>query len=172
MVVPVNYDPSILQPKVPLFLKRRIQRFIDEVSAPDVQVIVKDPVYEEVTFDITLKISAEFDIDSVVDQLNQTIIDHLTPWNNHDENGAVALASKMYLTELAQVLERHIAVEMIHVMRASVNGNTVDGNVIEPSFAGAILVPGSEHKISLVNRHIEVYEGVEKWRVEVDFVVS
>ncbi|MCL1123205.1 hypothetical protein [Shewanella surugensis] len=181
MVVPVNHNPDILQPKVPLYLKRRIQRYVEQVAPLGVISKVYDPVYEEVELELFAKILSDYDIESVEGQLNQMIVDYMTPWNGTDSNNQ-DVAKEIYLTELAMVLERHAAVEKIYVMRAQqtlVNDDILrysakdeDDNRIEPSELGAILVPKPNHKISLFNTDVELFEGIGKYRLELDFIVS
>lgn len=171
VVVPVNHDPSILQPKVPLYLKRRIERFISTVSPMAVDAVAVDPVYEEVTFDVTLKISNDYDLDSTVSELNKLLIEYMTPWNKTDRSGAIMNSKTVYLTEVASALERHPAVEVIFVLRAYTE-NEVFKNEISPSSNAVILVPVSDHKINLLNKKIEVFEGIGKWVIEDDFEIA
>ena len=45
-------------------------------------------------------------------------------------------------------------------------------NKITPSEPSAILVPALIHNITLFNIDTAIFEGIEKWRIEVDFQVS
>lgn len=174
VVVPVNYDPTILQPKVPLFLKRRIQRFLNTISPPGVNVQVIDPEYEEVAFDVTLNIAQDYDLDSTVLDVNQILIDFMTPWNRRAENNTEqknqSFVKTIYLTEVAAALERHPGVKVIYTLRAQVKKVFQDISLI-PSSNAAILVPVADHKISLLNKEVEVFEGIGKWKIEDDFEI-
>ncbi len=171
VVVPINHDPNILQPKVALYLKRRIQRFLKTVSVPGIDVRVIDPFYEEVMFDTAMNIAADYDKDSVVAELNQILIDYMTPWNKKASSIGSNLNKNIYLTDVAEKLECHPAVNFVSVLRAKVN-KIKQSNIIKPSKQSAILVPVADHKISLSNDSNAIFEGVGKWRVGDDLEVS
>ncbi|WP_298774540.1 hypothetical protein [uncultured Shewanella sp.] len=179
LVVPVNFNLDILQPKVPLYLKRKIQAYVEQISPLAVTTTVLDPDYEVVQLELFAQISPDFDIESIEGQLNQIIIDYMTPWNGITSTSQV-LTKEIYLTELAAVLERHDAVDSIYVMRASqalANGESRQyrgkgENKIEPSEPASILVPAQNHNISLFNSDTALFEGVGKWRIDLDFKVT
>ncbi|AJQ94234.1 hypothetical protein [Gynuella sunshinyii] len=199
VVVPANHNPEILQPKIPLYLKRQIQRFIDSVSPDEVTPIVQDPIYEEVTITLVAQIYDDFDIERVQGELNELLVNTMTPWNQ--AASATTLQHTIQLTYLAQRLEQHEAVESIYVMRANqttatgikrypntdngdsistnsgtdmtgLNQNYQADNIITSSRYDAILVPARTHNITLFNNYQNVFEGIEKWRIEVDFRVG
>ncbi|TDO96699.1 hypothetical protein [Marinomonas balearica] len=178
MLVPVNYDSSILQPKLPLYMHDRIQTFIASVCPPDLDIKVRDPIYEEVTFDVALKIYSGFDIDSVVSSLSQKLIDYLTPWQNVAGNNLVQFRQSIHLTALAAMLEQDDAVDVVHYLKAAVTKGDIttrydsDNNVITPSSESAILVPSRTQKIILVDQDVAIMTGVGKWRIELDFTVN
>ena len=181
VVVPVNHNPDILQPKVPLYLKRKIERYVEQVAPLAVTTQVLDPTYEQVEFDMFAKISPDFDIESMEGELNQLIIDYMTPWNGVGLSNQL-LEKEIYLTGLSAVLERHPAVEGIYIMGANQSqangeikhygGKNNSKNKITPSVPAAILVPALIHNIRLFNIDIPILEGIEKWRMELDFKVS
>ncbi len=170
VVVPVNYDFGVLQPKVPLFLKRRIQRFLSTNSALGLDVRVIDPVYEEVTFTVTLNIVPDYDMDSAVAELNQILIGYMTPWNKQPEKVSNDFPDRIHLTQVGTALERHPAVDIIYNLRARVNGVS-HNQIIAPSSSAVILVPVFDHEISLLNQITEVFEGIGKWKIEDDFQI-
>lgn len=187
VVVPKNFDASVIQPKVPLFLKEKISLSMNRVSMSSVDVEVLDPEYEEVTIDVSAKISEDFDIESVEDELNNLIIENMTPWNAD----ATSMLQKkdIYLTDLTVVLEQHPAVELIYVLRASqairdkedgtltyksydYTPDNEAGNRIEPSNPSAILVPAKKHQISRFNKDLNEVEGIGVWRIDFEFRVA
>ncbi len=170
VVVPINHDRSILQPKVPLYLKRRIQRFVGIISPPGIDVFIEDPNYKAVTFDVTVKISEGFDIDSAVSELNQLLTDILTPWNQGAAVNSKAVSKTVYLSDVANTLEMHPAVAVIYVLRAEVDNKQYLQKIV-PASDREILVPVADHKISLLNKTVEVFEGIGKWRIDNDFVI-
>ena len=178
MLVPVNYDSSILQPKLPLYMHERIQAFINSVCPPYLDIKVRDPIYEEVTFDVALKIYSGFDIDSVVSSLSQKLIDYLTPWQSVAGNNPVQFRQSIHLTALAAMLEQEDAVDVVHYLKATVTKEGIstrydsDNNVITPSSESAILVPSKTQKVILVDQDVAIMTGIGKWRVELDFTVS
>lgn len=187
VVVPINHNPSILQPKVPLYLKRQIQRFVDSVSPEGVDVAVRDPVYEEVRVTVYAQIKPEFDKERIEVEVNQMIIDSMTPWNKTDLNPEDGLRGNIELTFLAQQIEQHPALERVYVVRAKQSTQSgsilypvggaqtddkfIEDNVITTSTPQSILVPSKVHDINLFNQYQPVFEGVGKWRLELDFIV-
>ncbi len=177
MLVPVNHDTSILQPKLPLYMHERIRSFIADIAPPNLDIRVRDPNYEEVTFDLALKIYSGNDIDSVVSDLNQKLIDYLTPWQSSVDN-TVRFRQDIHLTALAAMLEQDDAVDVVHYLKATVVSNGVEvrydetKNIITPSDETAILVPSKTQKIALVDEDVAVVTGIGKWRIEIDFLVS
>jgi len=171
VVVPINHDPKVLQPKVPLFLKRRIQRYLSDISTTDIEVRVVDPVYEEVTFKITLNIVQDYDMDSAVAHLNQILIDYMTPWNKLAVQNSQSQSNTVYLTQVGMELERHPAVDIIYSLVGKVN-DKLHSQSISPSSNAVILVPVADHEITLLNQISEIFEGVGQWKIEDDFVVS
>lgn len=190
VVVPINHNPHILQPKVPLYLKRQIQRFVDEVSPEGVDVAVRDPVYEEVRVTVYAQIKPEFDKERIEVELNQMIIDSMTPWNKTDLNPDDGLRGNVELTFLAQQMEQHPALERVYVVRAKQstesgailypNGGAdshaaqdkfIADNVITTRSPQSILVPAKVHDINLFNHYQPIFEGVGKWRLELDFKI-
>ncbi|CAM3838777.1 hypothetical protein VA7868_02333 [Vibrio aerogenes CECT 7868] len=179
VVVPVNYDTSLLQPKLPLYMHQKIQTYVQSVCPPGVSVDVRDPLYEELSFHIALKISPDYDTDVVVSELNQLLITNLTPWQGSSDS-EITFRRSVYLTELANVLETHPAVLLVHYIRGTIRragedeAETLDPdcNVIEPGSPGAILVPAENHTFTLVAQDVDIIEGIGKWRIELDFIVG
>ncbi|MCY7296522.1 hypothetical protein [Alteromonas sp. a30] len=186
VVVPINHNPNILQPKVPLYLKRQIQRFVDEVSPEGVEVAVRDPIYEEVRVTVYAQIKPEFDKERIEVEINQMLIESMTPWNKTTLNPQDGLRGNVELTFLAQQMEQHPALERVYVVRArqsteqgpvlypgSGQGDNkfVQDNVIRTSSPQSILVPAKVHDINLFNHYQPVFEGIGKWRLELDFKV-
>ena len=169
VVVPLNHDVSVLQPKVPRYLKRQIRERVNALSVPNLTVEVDDPHYVEVQLELIVKIDSLYDIQSTVIELNNMVVETLTPWNKLDK----PLESTIYLASIAQVLETHPAVDMIQVIRAIKKGQTEKQySVINADNPSEILVPARNHKIALANTLGDVFEGIGKWEIELDFVVQ
>ncbi|CAH9054007.1 hypothetical protein PSECIP111951_00939 [Pseudoalteromonas holothuriae] len=169
VVVPLNHDVSVLQPKVPRYLKRQIREQVNALSVPNLTVEIDDPNYVEVQLELIVKIDPLYDIQSTVIELNDMVVDALTPWNKLDK----PLERTIYLAPIAQVLETHPAVDMIQVIRATKKGQTAKQySVISADNPHDILVPARNHKISLANTLGDVFEGIGKWEIELDFVVQ
>ena len=169
VVVPLNHDVSVLQPKVPRYLKRQVREQVNALSVPNLTVEIDDPNYVEVQLELIVKIDPLYDIQSTVIELNEMVVDALTPWNKLDK----PLERTIYLASIAQVLETHPAVDMIQVIRATKKGQTEKQySVISADNAHDILVPARNHKIALANTLGDVFEGIGKWEIELDFVVQ
>lgn len=169
VVIPLNHDQSILQPKVPRYLKRKIQSRVDQLIAPNLEVKVDDPNYVEVQIELIVKIFPQYDIQTSVIELNQMVVDMLTPWNKPNRE----LVQSIYLSALAQRLEQHPAVDMIQVIRATRSGHSEKlYSIVTPDKPNDILVPARNHKISLASQLGGVFEGIGKWELEYDFIVQ
>ncbi|MCF2858015.1 hypothetical protein L1286_11080 [Pseudoalteromonas sp. SMS1] len=169
MVIPLNHDSELLQPKVPRYLMRQIQDEVELRSVPNLDITVVDPIYVEVQLEIIIQIDPRFDIQTTVVELNDLIVDTLTPWNKSDEQ----LSHTIYLADVAQALEMHQAVKMVQVIR----GKRLDDNIrqyaqVSPKSMDEILVPSRNHKISLTNVAGDVFEGIGKWKIQHNFVVQ
>ncbi|ESP93270.1 hypothetical protein [Pseudoalteromonas luteoviolacea] len=112
-VIPLNHDTDILQPKVPRYLMRKIQEEVEARSVPGLNVRIEDPKYVEVQLEIIIQIDPRFDIQTTVVELNELIVETLTPWNKPDSE----LSKTIFLTDVAQALEAHQAVNMVQVIR-------------------------------------------------------
>ncbi|WP_152087033.1 hypothetical protein [Pseudoalteromonas sp. A25] len=169
VVVPLNHDVSVLQPKVPRYLKRQIREQVNALSVPNLTVEIDDPNYVEVQLELIVKIDPLYDIQSTVIELNDMVVDALTPWNKLDK----PLECTIYLASIAQVLETHPAVDMIQVIRATKDGQSQKHySAISADNPHDILVPARNHKIALANTLGDVFEGIGKWEIELDFVVQ
>ncbi|OCQ22935.1 hypothetical protein A7985_02960 [Pseudoalteromonas luteoviolacea] len=169
MVIPLNHDTELLQPKVPRYLMRQIQDEVELRSVPNLDITVVDPIYVEVQLEIIIQIDPRFDIQTTVIELNDLVVDTLTPWNKSDEK----LSHTIYLADVAQALEMHQAVKMVQVIR----GKRLDDNIRQyaqvcPQSMDEILVPSRNHKISLTNVAGDVFEGIGKWKIQHNFVVQ
>ncbi len=169
VVIPLNHDPDVLQPKAPRFLKREISETVSKLTLPGVKVRVEDPIYVEVQLELIVKIDPMYDIQTSVIELNDLVVDTLTPWNKPDQE----LSKTIYLPCVAQVLEEHQAVDIIQVIRAKRKGiKGTEYSQVTPDKPTEILVPARNHKISLASVAGDVFEGIGKWEVENDFVVQ
>ncbi|CAM4280165.1 hypothetical protein [Pseudoalteromonas ostreae] len=169
VVVALNHDVSVLQPKVPRYLKRQIREQVNALSVPNLTIEIDDPNYVEVQLELIVKIDPLYDIQSTVIELNDMVIETLTPWNKLDK----PLERTIYLASIAQVLETHPAVDMIQVIRAIKAGHSEKQySVISADNPHDILVPARNHKIALANTLGDVFEGIGKWEIELDFVVQ
>ena len=190
VVVPVNHDVTVLQPKVPLYVKRQIQRFVEAHTMPGVTVEVVDPIYQELTVEASLKINDGFDIDRSIDILNQHIINYMTPWSASHQGGALQ-QRELYLSQLVMLFEREPAVQQLQYLQVRVLEDTDElfknkfpsccennnkdeiKNIIRPTNSLAILVPAPQHSLSLVaGGQTDTMTGLGRWGVEDDFFVS
>lgn len=170
MVVPKNYEPQILQPKVPRSLKRKIESLIQAHSAVGLNVEVVDPNYREVTIETIVKVDEQYDIQTIVAELNEKIVEYLSPWNQPLQELMVSEA--IYLPELGRVLERHPGVDVVQVLRGRKQGDDQDQYHQLVPVSTEILVPSRTHKLTLSNTLNAVFEGINVWEVEFDFVVG
>lgn len=187
LVVPNNYNPDILQPKIPLFLKREIAAFVNNLSPDNINVAIHDPNYEVVELELIAQIHTGYDKERVEGELNGILVSAMTPWNRQDDD-ADMIRSDINLTRLVQVIDSHPALRAVYVLRAkqftdagtqyypdSVSAEEGEkyqqDNLIRPGSAQSILVPAKRHDINLFSDFQPTFEGIEKWRLELDWKV-
>lgn len=165
VVVPINYDPKILQPKVPLYLKQNIQAYVATISPYGQQVVVTDPTYLVAQLKVIIKIAPGYDADKVKVDINENIKQHMTPWNTGAEQNNRVLGDSFNLAEIAEVIERNPAVMGVAKVQSI---NTIKEK-LEPN---EIVVPAQNHEIIIMYQDTAYIEGIGVWEIEYNFKVS
>lgn len=182
VVIPKTYDPDMIQPKVPLFLKRQIEDYVETIANPNLDVQLVDPVYESVCFDIKLSITEGYDAGSELVKLNTLLVKALTPWNVTGNDGEVVqkhtIHSPISLAEVVSFLEGQDSVDnvlSVNAYRIGENNSfsSLSGYVLEPHDPRAILVPSRRQEIKVYSDKNAVNRGIGVMKIgSADFMVA
>jgi hypothetical protein len=182
VVVPKTHDPTMLQPKVPLYLKRHMHEFIASVAPGNTLINVADPIYESVTFDIQISIREGFDAGTQAKKLNTILVEVLTPWNvssKNADNTPSPLQQDGCISSAAVVafLETQISVDVIlglSAYRQNATGGReyYPGSVLCPRDSHTILVPARHHEINIFSTTNTIFQGVGAMEIELDYIVA
>lgn len=179
MLIPINHDARVLQPKLPLYLKRRIEAYINRFCMVGESIRIVDANYLQLQVNLKIRIHAGFDSASSVIEINQLLIDVLSPWNHQSGAGQVSSA-QLQLADIARKIIQHPAVSVILSLDANVLATTGTSTLtLEDWFTANsnnlnshVLVSASQHEVSIVNQTSDIIEGIESWEIEYDFVVG
>ena len=190
VVIPKTHDPEILQPKVPLFLQRKIKAFVEEISPFNALIKIVDPIYEQVFFDIGLRLRPGFDSSAESRAISRLLVRELNPWNEAidlQESGDQALLAPIRerlrpsegisVSAVIALLESQSSVDVVTFFRAyrrDEAGNQVDyqADVISPSEKKVILVPAPEHEVVASSSGQVLSDGIGAMEVELDFRIA
>ncbi len=168
LVVPINHDPDILQPKVPLYLKQNITDYVKTISPSGHDIQVIDPEYIEIQLKTIVKVDENYDGDKVRVQVSEKINEHMTPWNRGADQSRL-LSDQINLTEIAEAIERLDPV--LGVAKVEIHDQfpeTADGTLNTRQ----IFVPVKQHEVVLMDAETDYIEGVGIWELEYNFVVT
>ena len=184
VVVPKVTDSSILQPQVPLFLKKEIKEFICQKCPPWVTLSVLDPVYLEVKFTIKVNLHSDVNSGHSMQILNDKLVEFFNPWNSPELidspelNKKTANGEQIYLTDAADLINQLPFIKKLFYIKATSrlssgnSSNIEEGIMIKPSSANVIVVPATKHDIELLGTDIPVvYDGVNTMKIGYDFTV-
>ncbi len=168
LVVPVNHDPAILQPKVPLYLKQKITDYVKTISPTGHDIQVIDPEYIEIQLKTIVKVDENYDGDKVRVQVSEKINEHMTPWNRGADQSRL-LSDQINLAEIAEAIERLDPILGVAKV-ATHNQSPETGN--DTLNTRQIFVPAKQHEVVLMDAETDYIEGIEVWELEYNFVVT
>ena len=184
MLIPINHDDSVLQPKLPLYLKRKIEEYINDFCMMGETIEVVDAEYLELQLLLNIKIKSGVDIASSVLELNQLLVELLSPWNHVGSESSLTLAW-LQLADIGREIIKHPAVDVILSLQANVllpakgtssaSAMSLEAWLEAQSQEGSInqvLVSAEQHNISIINQSVEVFDGVGAWEIGYDFIVN
>ncbi len=117
LVVPIsdmNHRNAVnpLQPKTARLTLIEIEQYLQTLVSPFVKVHAKNPVYEEIIVAFRVKFYEGYDIGYYLKQLNQEIVEYLTPWA-FDANADVVFGQKVYASSIINFIEKRPYVDFI-----------------------------------------------------------
>ena len=191
VVIPnlINRTPFFpLQPKVSQKLRQQIADYLQDRVSPFVDFDVVNPRYEEIRYRVTLKFKAKESEGFYIRQLNQDLINYLSPWA-YDYKADVTFGSAIHRSSLIHFITSLSYVDFIgdvelvdHVLiRQNSEGlvskqplTPLKQDVVENRFPDSILVSSPNHFIDLATDQFEAiqFSGVGYMVVGTDFIVA
>ena len=176
------------QPKVSQKLRWQIVDYLKDRVSPFVDFQVVNPRYEEIRYRVTLKFKQKESEGFYLRQLNQDIINYLSPWAYSNQadvtfGGAVHRSSLIHFITNLSYVDFIGNVELIdHVLISQDSEgfvgkqqlNPLNQDVVETRFPDSILVSSPNHFIDLVTDEFEAlqFNGIGYMAVDVDFIVT
>ncbi len=176
-----------LRPKVSQKLRRRIAGYLHDRVSPFVDVDVVNPRYEEIRYRVTLKFKQKGSEGFYIRQLNQDIINYLSPWA-YNNQADVTFGGTLHRSSLIRFITNLSYVDFVgnvtlidHVLinrdsEGSVGRqqlSPLDQDVVETRFPDSILISSANHFIDVVTDEFEAiqFSGIGYMAVDVDFIV-
>ena len=177
-----------LQPKVSQKLRRQIADYLQDRVSPFVDFEVVNPRYEEIRYRVTLKFKHQESEGFYLRQLNQDIINYLSPWAYSNQadvtfGGAIHRSSLIHFITNLSYVDFIGNVELIDhaLIRRDSEGfitkqllTPLDQDMVKTRFPDSILVSSPNHFIDLVTDEFEAlqFSGIGYMVVGVDFIVA
>ena len=191
VVIPnlVNRTPFFpLQPKVSQKLRSRIADYLQDKVSPFVDFDVVNPRYEEIRYRVTLTFREKENEGLYIRQLNQDIINYLSPWA-YDSQADVTFGGAIHRSSLIHFIKNLSYVDYIgslelvdHVLIGQDANGLASRQLLTPlaqdavatRFPDSILVSSPDHYIDLISEQYEAiqFSGIGYMAVGVDFIVT
>ena len=191
VVIPnlMNRTPFFpLQPKVSQKLRKQIADYLQHKVSPFVDFKVVNPRYEEIRYRVTLAFREKENEGLYIRQLNQDIINYLSPWA-YDSQADVTFGGAIHRPSLIHFIMNLPYVDFIgslelvdHVLIEHDSNGLISRQLLTPlaqdavatRYPDSILVSSPAHYIDLVAEQFEAiqFSGVGYMAVGVDFIVA
>lgn len=177
-----------LEPKVPRYLLREIEIYLQARVSPWVKVIAKNPRYERIQYRFDVRFIAGVDRGYRLQELNRELVEFLSPWA-YEKQSDISFGSSIAISTVVYFLESRPYVEYVANLKLIEYGSNSEendwksgegGRVSETGTArvkrsDSILVSVPEHIIGIIDTtdyRKEAFEGIGYMIVEIDFVVA
>ncbi|MDQ1161429.1 hypothetical protein QE422_001797 [Chryseobacterium sp. SORGH_AS 447] len=153
MVVPNIKNKNafdIYQPRVSRASLNRIQNYIQELSAMQVQTQVINPNYKEARVETRVKFFEQYDESFYTRQLDEDIKKYISPWA-FTESKDIDFNIKLNVNQLISYLEQLYYVDYIDEIKIFVNNTLQKQSLIEVD-PKSILVSAKQHKVSIADQ--------------------
>lgn len=191
VVIPnlANTAPFLpLEPKVPQYLLREIEAYLQARTSPFVKVVVKNPHYEQIKYRIAVRFRSTSDQGYYIKTLNEELIRFLSPWA-YEEQSDISFGSSIHSSAVIHFIETRSYVDYVANLKLieqislsnfpnsqPENSYQVNpSNLAQVKQADSILVSAPEHIIDLIataNYSAETFEGIDYMVIGVDFVIQ
>ncbi|UJP63803.1 baseplate J/gp47 family protein [Mongoliitalea daihaiensis] len=153
VVVPKHrpLDFSFLNyPKVSEGKLLEIKQFIEQFISPSIEVHVKNPHYEQVDIELSVRLKSGFDWNFYEGQLKKDLINFLSPWA-FDLNASVNFNREIHRSQLVYFVENLEYIDFIGDLSWRI-GIHKQGKRILPSSPLTVIVSGSEHRVTELDK--------------------
>lgn len=141
-----------LQPKTSLTDLENIKDYITPLTSWWVELDVRNPVFEELRVDFSVRFRAGFDNGFYGQKLNEDIRKFLSPWA-YDPGQDIAFGGKIHRSTILNYIEELEYVDFVSCFRMDhLAGAQVIADVVEatPLTAASILVSAAQHTITVL----------------------
>lgn len=177
-----------LEPKVPLYLLKQIEAYLQAHTSPFVQVIVKNPRYEQIKYRIAVRFYVGYEQGYYLKQLNEEIKQFLSPWA-YDGQADIPFGSSIHSSAVIHFVETrpyvdYVAnlklIEQVTIDAGNKRGTTTlsqvnTSNLAQVRYPDSILVSAPNHIIDIITTETydaEEFEGIDYMIIGLDFVVG
>lgn len=175
-----------LKPKTPANLLDEIAKYLKAIMPPAVNVIVRNPRFEEVTYRLAVKFIDGYDRGYYLNKLNDDIKRFLSPWA-YDRQAEINFGSTVYSASLINYLEKQPYVDYIanfNPLRQTIKHATYtevlplflsDDNSVTTKYPDSILVSGADHVIDVITSEFydpSAFQGIGYMEIESDFWIA
>ncbi|HBF38574.1 MAG TPA: hypothetical protein DDW50_14805 [Firmicutes bacterium] len=175
-----------LKPKTPVNLLDDIAEYVEDLMPPLVNVTVRNPRFEEVTYRLAVKFTDGYDRGYYTNQLNEDIKSYLSPWA-YDQDEAINFGSSVYSSSLINYLENKEYIDYVanlNPMKQTIDHDTytesialflTDDNVVTTKYHDSILVSAEDHVIDVITTEYydpSAFQGIGYMKVESDFWIA
>ncbi|MEN2428965.1 hypothetical protein [Chromobacterium vaccinii] len=179
MVAPQPDRPGLLQPLPSRKLQTDIAAYLAGRLPPAVTLTVSPPRYRVFRSTNVLVLNPDYDAGVALQNLNQRLVDHLSPWL-----GAHGLGQTVFLSDISHFLSRQPEVSEVVALRSAYQQDDqslwitnyqpwLDTVAIPGSLAQAdVLVPAEQHQFVQIADSFQLFEGIGVMEIEFDFDVA
>lgn len=191
VVIPnlTNTAPFLpLEPKVPQYLLREIETYLQAHTSPFVKVVAKNPRYQRIQYRVAVRFRAGVEQGYYLKRLNEELVRFLSPWAYEDQSD-IAFGSSIHSSAVIHFIETrpyidYVAnlklieqVPQVNAARSTVNvSDQVNStNLAQVRTADSILVSAHTHFIDLISTSdyaAEEFEGVGYMIIGTDFQIA
>lgn len=173
-----------LEPKVPQYLLREIEAYLQAHTSPFVKVVVKNPYYERIKYRAEVKFVQGAEQGYYLKKLNEELVRFLSPWA-YEEQSDISFGSSIHSSTVIHFLETRPYVD--YVANLKLFERVPNSDEDQPKYqevreglaqvkqADSILVSEPEHiigPITTIDYQEEAFEGIDYMIIGVDFVVA
>lgn len=177
-----------LEPKAPLYLLKQIAEYVKSHASPFVNVIVKNPRYEQIKYRIAVRLRSGYEQGYYLNQLNQDLIQFLSPWA-YDAQADITFGSTIHSSAVIHFVETRSYVDYVAnlklIEQVTIASDKADklttifqvntNNLAQVHYPDSILVSAPEHIIDVITTEAysaDEFEGIDYMIVGLDFAIT